>query len=71
MTDQTSLERCMLHRNREVSMASTPLGDGLDRPSQARMPGLTPHPPTTSTGSTPIERKPKEVEGTRTFAAAL
>ncbi len=67
VTNQTSLERRMLHCNREMPMASTPLGDGLDCPSQARMPGLAPHRPTTALGSTPIERKPEEVEGARTF----
>ncbi len=29
VSDQPSLERCMLHVNREMSMATTPLGDGL------------------------------------------
>ncbi len=61
----------MLRLYREVPIASTPLGDGLLRPSQARMPGLTPHHPPTTAGSTPIKREPEEVEGARTFPAPL
>ena len=35
------------------------------------MPGLTPHHPPTTAGSTPIKREPEEVEGARTFPATL
>jgi len=47
---QSSRERCMLVLDREVSVAPTPLGDGLDCPPQARMPSLAPHRPSTATG---------------------
>ena len=54
----------MLRLNREMPIATTPLGDGLHCPSQARMPGLTHHHPTTPASSTPIEGEPEKVEGT-------
>jgi hypothetical protein len=61
----------MLRPNREVPMAAAPLGDGLHGPSQAPMPGLTPHRPTAAAGPTPVEREPEEVEGIQTFPATL
>jgi sarcosine oxidase subunit beta len=45
----------MLRPNRQVSMATTPRGDGLDGPSQARMPGLTPHRPMPASRPTPAK----------------
>src|SRR5215471_10477072 len=58
VTSQTSTERGVLCLNRLMSMASTPVVDGLLGPSQARPPSLAPHPPVTFTGTCPIEREP-------------
>jgi hypothetical protein len=54
-----------------VSMVATPVGDGLNRPSQASLPGLAHHPPSTASRTLVVQREPEEVEGGRTFAAGL
>jgi hypothetical protein len=64
---QSSRERCVLTVDRKVPMEMAPIRDGLDRPSQARPPSLARHPRTTPTISRPVERKPGEVDGGRTF----
>jgi len=61
----------MLHADRQVSMASTPIGRDLDRPLQARRPGLAPHTPATTPSPPPVEGEPEEVEGGWTFPASL
>src|SRR5262245_19635381 len=68
---QTSSERGVLGLNRLVSVASTPVVEGLLGPSEARPPGLAPHPPTTLSGTRPIAREPQKVEGGQTFAVVL
>src|SRR5271157_4863635 len=68
---QASRERCMLNLYRKMSMVTTPIRDGLDRPSQARTPSLARDPPTSPTRSRPVEREPEEVEGGQTFPALL
>ena len=60
----------VLSPDRLMSMASTPVVDGLYRPSQARTASLARHPPATTTSSLPVESDPDEVESGRTFAAA-
>lgn len=52
-------------------MATTPLGDGLKRPSQVCTPGLATHHPSTAPASPPIEGKAEEVESLLTFTATL
>ena len=71
VASQTSTERGVLGLNRLVPVASTPVVEGLLGPSEARPPGLAPHPPTTLAGTRPIEREPQKVEGGQTFTAVL
>ena len=52
-------------------MATTPIVDGSNEPSQARTACLASHPPTSLTGPRPVEREPEEVEGRPTFPALL
>ena len=61
----------MLGLDRMVPMATTPIVDGLNRPSQAHTASLAEHPPTSRAGTRPVEREPEEVEGRRTLAAFL
>ena len=71
VASQASRERSVLCLDRMVSMATTPIVDGLNRPSQARTPSLTTPSPTMLPGTGPIEREPKEIEGRRTSTALL
>src|SRR5262249_8656135 len=66
-----SRERGVLHLDRQVSMATTPVRDVLYRPSQACMPSLARHPPSAAPSALPVQREPEEVEGDRTLAAPL
>jgi hypothetical protein len=68
---QALTERGVLRRHRLVPVAPTPVVEGRLGPSEARPPGLAPHPPTTLSGTRPIEREPQKVEGGQTFAAVL
>jgi hypothetical protein len=52
-------------------MATAPRVEGRFCPSEARSPGLAPHPPMTVPSPSPIERKPNKVKGGRTFPALL
>ncbi len=52
-------------------MATTPLGDGSDKPSQPRTARFASHRPSSSPSPRPKEREPKEVEGRPTFPAVL
>src|SRR5215470_1570670 len=54
-----------------MPVATAPIVDGRFRPSQARPPCLTPHPPVTFAGSRPIEREPQKLKGSRTSPALL
>src|SRR5215471_8841346 len=68
---QTASERGVLCLKRLVPVASTPVVEGLLGPSEARPPGLAPHPPTTLSGTRPRERAPQKVAGGQTFPAVL
>ena len=57
-----SRERGVLHGHRQVSMATTPGGGDSNRSLQTRGPCLTPHTPSTTAGSSPVQREPQEVE---------
>ena len=59
----TPRERRVLIFHRMVAMATTPLVDRLDRPSQTRTACLAEHPPTSLAGPRPVEREPEEVGG--------
>ncbi len=65
------MERGVLILNRPMPMASTPVVDGRLRPSKARPPCLTRHPPMTLAASRPIEREAQKVKGGRTFTPLL
>src|SRR5713226_1644996 len=54
-----------------MPMASTPVGDGLDGPSQARTPCLERRPPVPSSSSFPINGEPEKVEGGRSLSFLL
>ena len=71
VASQSSRERRVLNLDRKVPMEMAPIGDGLNRPSQARPPSLARHPPATPTRARPVEREPEEVEGSQTFPALL
>jgi hypothetical protein len=66
-----SHERGVLLLDRQVPMASAPVGDGRDGPSQARPARLERRHPSASPSSPPIEGEPEEVEGRRSLAARL
>ena len=71
MAPQALTERGVLRRHRLVPVAPTPVVEGRLGPSEARPPGLAPHPPTTLAGTRPRERDPQNVEGGQTFTAVL
>ena len=52
-------------------MATTPIVDSSNEPSQARAACLARHRPPPLASSRPVEREPKEVEGRPTFPAPL
>ena len=64
-------ERGVLLLDRHVPVATTPVVDGLERPSQARTPCLAPHLPSTSERSTPVQREPQKIEGRRSLPTRL
>jgi hypothetical protein len=69
VTLDSSLERFVLNRDRLVPMATTPIVDGSNEPSQSRTACLARHCPTPLTSSRPVEREPEEVEGRPAFPA--
>src|SRR5206468_2625743 len=71
VTLESPAERCVLVLDRQMSMASAPIGDGLDGPSEARTPCLAPYHPSSIPGATPIQGESEKVEGGRTLATLL
>jgi hypothetical protein len=67
----TSTERGGLGLNRLMPMASTPVGEGLRGPSQARPPRLAPQPPVLWAGTRPRERASQTGQGGRPWPALL
>jgi len=65
---QPSRERGVLQLDRPVPMASTPVRNGLNRPSQPHTPSLAPHHPPPHPGSPHIEGEPENLEGAWTFS---
>jgi hypothetical protein len=61
----------VLNSHRSMSMATTPSGDGYDKPSQPCTARLASHRPSPSSSPRPKEREPQEVEGRLTFPTLL
>ena len=71
VSDQASLERCVLDLDRKMPVAPAPFGDGSIEPPQALAPRLAPHLPASATGTSPVHREPEKIERARPLPIAL